>query len=473
MPPFSKFPHFEMRKIDLGIRGELLFYSAFIFISAFLIFSGIVLTFTKFQLEKIEEEHYAELLGVSMKGLERGIVSEIPYASVYLIDPEKGGDEKLRDECVNLKGINKKIKGEFLIYGVSFYEGGKKKCAFYTFKRGKYLSFIGSLALNFLLFTILFSAGFIIFAYSLLSRIVLKPILELFNAVKEISAGNEERRADESGPKEIRFLSSSFNKMIEELMTKKRELERTVKELEDVNREMRRAQEEMVQAERLASIGRLSAGVAHELGNPLSTITMLLELLKSHLDEKGIEYAKKIEEEVERMNRIIRNLLDLSRPFKAELKWFNPEEIIKKVLSIVLTDREKNYIKIDFVSGGINEVFSDPNLFSQILINLLLNAKDAVMEKGSGEIIVKTEKEGEFFVTEVKDTGTGMDKETLEKIFEPFFTTKPPDKGTGLGLSISRRLAGILQGKITVSSEKGKGSTFRLYLPLQISSSQG
>jgi len=461
-----------MKKIDLGIRGELLFYSAFIFISAFLIFGGIVLTFIKFQLEKIEEEHYAGLLEISKKGFERGMLIEIPQASVYVVDPEKGGDEKLSKECMTLKGIKKKVKDDFLIYGVNFYENGKKKCAFYTFKRGKYLSVIASLATNFLLFTLLFSAGFIIFAYSLLNRIVLKPVLELFRAVKEISAGNEERRADESGPKEIRFLSSSFNRMVEELILKKRELERTVKELEEVNREMRKAQEEIVQAERLASIGRLSAGVAHELGNPLSTVTMLLELLKSHADEKGVEYVKKIEEEVERMGRIIKNLLDLSRPFKAELKRFDPEEIIKKVLSIVICERDRRFIKVDFLSGGIKEVLSDPNLFSQILINLLLNAKDAVMEKGGGEIIVKTEREGEFFVTEVKDTGTGMDEETLKKIFDPFFTTKPPDKGTGLGLSISRRLAGILQGKITVFSEKDKGSIFRLYLPLQISSTQ-
>jgi len=462
-----------MKRIDIGIRGELLFYSAFIFISAFLIFSGIVLTFTKIQLEKIEEEHYAELLQISMKGLEKGMIFESPQVSVFVIDPEKNGDEKLRNECMNLKGINKKFKDDFLIYVVGFYENGRKKCAYYSFKKGKYLSFVGSLALNFLLFTLLFSAGFIIFAYSLLNRVVLKPLLELFKAVKEISAGNEEVRADESGPKEIRFLSSSFNRMVGELITKKRELERTVSELENVNREMRKAQEEIVQAERLASIGRLSAGVAHELGNPLSTITMLLELLKSHADEKGVEYTKKIEGEVERMNRIIKNLLDLSRPFKAELKRFNPEEVIKRVLSMIFTERDKNYIKLEFISGGINEIFSDPNLFSQILINLLLNAKDAVMEKGSGEIIVKTDKEGEFFVAEVQDTGIGMDEETLKRIFEPFFTTKPPDKGTGLGLSVSKRFAGILQGKITAFSERGKGSTFRLYLPLQISSTQG
>lgn len=455
-----------MRKFELGIKGEILFYSSFIFVSAFLIFNAIVLTFTKFQLQKIEESHYAELLQISIKSLERGKILEIPSASLFLIDPQKEENEKLRDECINLTGIKKVFKDSFLKYVVSFYDNGVKKCAVYNFKRGRYLSTLGSLALNFLLFTFLFSAGFIIFAYSVLTRVVIKPLIELFNAVREISAGNEEKRASESGPKEIKYLSSSFNRTFEELIMKKRELEKIVKELEFVNKEMERTQEEIIQAERLASIGRLSAGVAHELGNPLSTIIMLLELLKSHADEKGLGYVKKIEGELDRMNRIIKNLLDLSRPFKAELKKFNPEEVIKNLLSIVFTERDKDYVKIEFLPGGVNEVLSDPNIFSQILINILLNAKDAVREKGKGEIIIRIEKEEEYFVTEVRDTGIGMDKEVLGRIFEPFFTTKPPDRGTGLGLSISRRLAEILGGKIIAISEKGKGSSFKIYIPI-------
>lgn len=454
-----------MKKPEPGIREELLFYYSFLFISAFLLFTAIVLTFTRYEIERLEEKHYGDLIQASVKLLEEGKMPEVPSDLSFIIDAEKEKNQKLALLCINASGIRKEKRGKFIEYLVPLPEEGKK-CAVYIFKKGRYVSELVSLFTNFILFTLLFSAVFIIFGYSILNRTILKPIRALFNAVKEISLGREEERAPEIGPKEVKYLSASFNRLVEELVKRKKELERTVMELEEVNREMKKTQEEMIQAEKLASIGRLAAGLAHELGNPLSTITMTLELLSPHLDEKGKEYMERIEGEIRRMDGIIRSLLDLSRPARIEMKKFHPGEVIRRVLSIVFTPKDSEYLEVEFVSGYEGEIFSDPGLFSQILINILLNAKDAVKEKGKGKITVRTRKEGEFFVTDVIDTGTGMDEETLKKAFEPFFTTKPPGKGTGLGLSISQKLTILLGGRLSAESKKGAGSTFSIHLPL-------
>jgi signal transduction histidine kinase len=353
----------------------------------------------------------------------------------------------------------------------------------------------------------------IIFGSFLLSRVLVKPIKDLVRLTQKISEGDFSQKIEVTSKNEIGQLIGSFNRMIERLKENQESLENYLESLESANRQLKQAQEELIRTEKLASIGRFAAGVAHEVGNPLGAIlgyTSILE--KEGMDrEESKDYLKRIEKEIERINRIVRELLDFARPSKFEIKEVEINKVIESTLSLLSYQKTFKNIETQLdMQPDLPVIKGDESQLSQVFINIILNAIDAMPTGGTLAIqtgihlvgnldsdrlqriyprrrksdpmesdysrmrrtnpldaFFKKFSEGNRLVRiRISDTGVGIKKEDLENIFDPFFTTKAPDKGTGLGLSVSLRIVESLGGQIRVESEVGKGTTFEVYLPV-------
>ncbi len=352
----------------------------------------------------------------------------------------------------------------------------------------------------------------IIFGSFLLSRVLVGPLKDLVRLTQKISEGDFSEKIEVTSKNEIGQLIISFNRMIERLKENQESLENYLESLEATNKKLIEAQEELIRTEKLASIGRFAAGIAHEVGNPLGAIlgyTSILE--KEGIDqEEAKDYLRRIEKEIERINRIVRELLDFARPSKFEIRDVAMNRVIESTLSLV--SYQKNYKNIETrldLQPNLPMIKSDESQLSQVLINMILNALDAMPQGGVLRILteeyvvedvfpdrfqqvnpprrredpaesdyfhlrkpdplaalLKKFSRGERLVrTRISDTGIGIKREDIDRIFDPFFTTKSPDKGTGLGLSVSLRIVESMGGEIRVESELGKGSTFEIYFP--------
>jgi len=227
---------------------------------------------------------------------------------------------------------------------------------------------------------------------------------------------------------------------------------------------------QVVQREKLASLGQLAAGVAHEINNPLASLSLYSELLRrsSRLDEEAERYLQAMEENVERIARIVRNLLDFSRPASGSLRPVRVEEVISGSLGILKGHSLFRDIRIEReIEENLPPVRGNHRQLEQVLVNLMLNAAQSMPEGGCIRIRAK-KGPGPFLEVAVQDTGSGIAPELLPRIFDPFFTTKPAGEGTGLGLSVVRRIIENHRGVISVESELGKGSLFTFTLPTQV-----
>lgn len=257
-----------------------------------------------------------------------------------------------------------------------------------------------------------------------------------------------------------------------------KERERLLNEIEAWNRELearvqektaalRKAQAENVQAEKLATLGYLSAGMAHEIRNPLNSITLFVQLIKSGMEDlEKLEYIDKILKEVDRIDNILRKLLDASKRPRFEIKEVLIDKIIDTALELFSPqiDLHKIDVKRDYRSIP-PAIQADPTEIEQIFTNLLLNSIHE-MPKG-GTLSVQLEHDGRDILVRVSDTGKGIPKDNVSKIFDPFFTTK--SKGTGLGLSVVLRIVKTYKGKIEVEKSDETGTTFCVKLPMAAS----
>jgi signal transduction histidine kinase len=379
--------------------------------------------------------------------------------------------------------------------------------------------FVGDLMTNLLesqriiLITVLFDAiVVIIFGSFLLSRVLVKPVRDLVRLTKRISEGDFSQQIEVTNKNEMGQLIRSFNRMIERLKENQDNLEKYLESLESANKQLKETQEELIRTEKLASIGRFAAGVAHEVGNPLGAILGYTGILKKERinPEESKDYLKRIEDEIERINKIVRELLDFARPSKLEIRQVEINKIIESTLSLL--SYQKDFKNIDTrldLQSNLPVIKGDESQLSQVFINIILNSVDAMPDGGMLQIqtegqvmeylyddrfqraypprrrsdpmesdysrlrksdpfptlLTKFSKGDRLVKVRISDTGSGIKKEDLENIFDPFFTTKAPDKGTGLGLSISLRIVESLGGEIRVESEEGKGTSFEIYFP--------
>ncbi len=235
--------------------------------------------------------------------------------------------------------------------------------------------------------------------------------------------------------------------------------------------ELKKSQSQMLQAAKLASVGELAGGIAHEINNPLQILLGHIALLQQGKDvEHRIEIVKS---QVQRIAQITKQLVSFSRSVPEELQHelINVNWAIKEIITLVDYQFKNRGIDFDLrFSEEIPPLDSNKNYLQQAFLNLLINAKDAMPD--GGKMLISTEFVGGNVNIRFTDTGTGIKKENLSKIFEPFFTTKEPGKGTGLGLPITRGIVRKFGGELKVESVEGRGTTFTIALPVQVGSSK-
>lgn len=327
---------------------------------------------------------------------------------------------------------------------------------------------------------VLFYGGFFVIAISfplclILYNLVTKPLSYLVDGMNKLSKGDMDYRIHLNTKDEIGMLANSFNSMAEELKQHRDKTENWTKSLEEEvqkkTAEIVRAQEQLINAEKLASLGRMAAGVAHELNSPLTGIVTFAHLMMKRTRPENtddIEDLKVIIDQTERCSKIVRGLLGFSRRTASEKSTVDINTLIENTLSMVRNQSKFHNIAFDVqLDESIPAVNVDPNQIQQVFLNLLINSADAMKEKGRIIIASRTvhEDNSSFIELEFTDTGPGIPENIRNKVFEPFFTTKPAGKGTGLGLSVSYGIIKKHEGQIFVKSEQGKGASFFIRLP--------
>ncbi len=281
----------------------------------------------------------------------------------------------------------------------------------------------------------------------LVQTLVGKPVKDLVQATQIVGSGNLEYKLKTFRRDELGLLGKSFNDMTSKLV---------------------QAERQLYQSDKLASIGRLAAGLAHEINNPLTGVLSYSSVLLKRGDftPEVRQDMQVIVNETKRCREIVKRLLDFARPQPAEKKPTRIDEVVSKTLGILENQFNKKRIQIETrLAPDLPEVFADASQLQQVLVNLLVNAADALGNKG-GTVTIATSREvasGEV-VLEVMDTGMGIPKEDVTRIFEPFFTTKG-QQGTGLGLAVVWGIVKEHGGKIEVKSQPGQGATFTLHFP--------
>jgi signal transduction histidine kinase len=333
-----------------------------------------------------------------------------------------------------------------------------------------------------LIFVFINSFFFALFGNRQLTRIYFRPLKRL---AKRAEAYQDEDTLFFSVRKEdneFSVLSSSLNKMLHRISDDKRVLKETIGSLKAANRELRKAQNDVIRAEKLATIGRLTSGIAHEIGNPVGIVLGYLDLLKQTdlTSSERNDFIVRSEKEITRINNIIRQLLDMSRFSAGESKPVSIHQLLQDLILVFSYQPAATGIIFDSNLDAIDDlVFADPDQLRQLFLNILLNAVDAVntglpidarikIMTGStiGHLDIPGDPEGHFITVTIQDNGTGISPANLPYVFDPFFTTKQPGKGTGLGLSVSFMIVEKLGGHITVSNRDEMGTAFEIILPL-------
>jgi signal transduction histidine kinase len=306
-----------------------------------------------------------------------------------------------------------------------------------------------------------------------------RPLTQLAGAMEAVASGDVDEthvpgtnRADEVGVvarglsgmlARIRRFSSELQGKVDAAVAG---LARKNRELAEVNQLLVEARRDLTSKERLAALGQISGTIAHELGNPLNTISGHIQLLARDPEatrevRAGLEI---VDGEVKRMTAIIRRFLDSARSLAAVPEEVDMASLLDEAVTLSVPVEARARIEVHReVAPEAAQVRADPGLLRHVLGNLIANAVDAMPEGGT--LTVRASREGQTIAVAVDDTWVGMEPEQRRRLFEPFYTTKPRGKGTGLGLSISREIASALKGRIEVDSTPGQGSRFTLSFP--------
>jgi C4-dicarboxylate-specific signal transduction histidine kinase len=236
--------------------------------------------------------------------------------------------------------------------------------------------------------------------------------------------------------------------------------------LEEANRQLREAQQQLIQSERMATVGKVAAQVAHEVNNPLAIIKTAVRIIRNQStpNSSAAGSLQMIEDEISRITRIIQELLEFSRPVAPVQEWVQVNDVIQSLEPLLEQNlREKQIPFKIFLEPELPLVLISSDQLKQVILNLVRNAEDAMPQ--GGELMIRTAQQGRFVELHITDTGCGIPAEHREHIFDPFFTTKRRGRGMGLGLSVSYGIITAASGRIEVESEVGKGSMFRVGLP--------
>ncbi|MDI1431888.1 sensor histidine kinase [Polyangium sorediatum] len=321
----------------------------------------------------------------------------------------------------------------------------------------------------------IFALALLVFMYLAMTRLVVDPIERLSRAAGRVAEGARRLELPRAGARELAELADSVARMTERLRADEESLRVKIDEATRYAKELERAQERLVRSERLASVGRLAAGLAHEIGNPIAALLGFEELLLAGgLDEaEQRDFLQRMKGETERIHGILRDLLDFARPATSVRGGRAPEiggslaQAIDAALALVKPQKALRDVAITLdVDKHLPLVALSEERLVQVLLNLLLNAADAVPKPG-GRIDLVARRAPEGVRVEVHDNGPGVAPAIRDRLFEPFTTTKEIGKGTGLGLAVCRGLLESVGGTIGVEhGEEGAGARFSFTVPL-------
>ncbi|GBE01978.1 sporulation kinase E [bacterium BMS3Bbin06] len=274
-----------------------------------------------------------------------------------------------------------------------------------------------------------------------------RPIKEVVQAARSVAAGDLETELSITEKDEIRELKESFNQMIRRLS------------------DLRKLEERVRETEHLSTIGELSRTIAHEIRNPLNFISLSVDHLMDRSDQSSRELLQRIKQEIRRLDTLVGNYLSYGKPLKITKRPVDLRVLIEDTLSLVRARAERAGIAItkDYQLDPSFKAPVDQELIKTCLFNILLNAFQAMPDGGTIRITTRKNSDGEVIIS-IRDSGTGVQKEDLDRIFEPFFTTK--QKGLGLGLAMTKRVVEEHGGKVTFESTEGAGSTVTFTMPL-------
>ncbi len=308
-------------------------------------------------------------------------------------------------------------------------------------------------------------------------RFIRQPIAQLQEGARRIAGGDLSTRIEVEGGHELALLARDFNHMAEDLLRAQREVEEWSGTLEDKveqrTEELKRAQHQVMHMEKMASLGKLSATVAHELNNPLSGILTYARLVQRELTGQSLDdevktelgrYLSVVQQESTRCGSIVKNLLLFARRGGGEMAVVDLNEIVDRSLMLVRHHMEISGVTLEFRPlEGDSKVFADGNELQQALVALCVNAVEAMKDGGSLRVHVSGDEASVSI--DVEDTGTGIAADALPHIFEPFFSTKEKESGVGLGLAVVYGIVHRHKGIIGVESEPGRGTAFHIVLP--------
>jgi two-component system NtrC family sensor kinase len=305
-------------------------------------------------------------------------------------------------------------------------------------------------------------------AYFALTHLIVRPLDRITQVSEQLRGRELELRAPEEGAVEVVRLASALNHMATELRAEREALVQRLRELEQRTEELKATQAQLIHGEKLASVGRLAAGVAHEIGNPLAAILGLVELLRGGglPEAQSAEFLARIQGETERIHHIIRDLLDFARrdgDAEGQDESTDLAEVVNEAVAMVRPQKLSKQVAIELeLPADLPKVRGPRSRLTQVVLNLLLNALDAL--QGRGSVSLRARRDGERCVLLIEDDGPGIAPEIADRLFEPFATTKPTGQGTGLGLAVSLALVESMGGTIRACSRTPHGARFEVVL---------
>jgi signal transduction histidine kinase len=288
----------------------------------------------------------------------------------------------------------------------------------------------------------------------LIVRTISRPLQRITLAAVKVTDGEYGTEVNlRKSNDEIGLLSESFNEM-------SRKMAKDIDQLKHLN-------EQLIRTEKLAAMGTLSAGVAHEVNNPLASISSLIQMMESQddLDSETKEKLKLIRNQIHRISQVTKDMMDFARVRPAAKSEVDINEIIESSLRLASFDKSFQKLTIEqSLDKSIPRVFIDSDQFQQVFLNLFLNARDAM--PNGGKLSIQTKQNEQYVEIEIKDSGVGIDQKDIKKIFDPFYTTKSTGQGTGLGLAVCYGIITAHDGQIEVSTKVDGGTLFSIFIPI-------
>jgi len=489
----------------IGLKSKIFFTLVVLLATGMLLVDLVSITFWKRDSIQRELRRVSDLLAVIAIEEDWGrVVSRLHHAKCGMrimrdsqVSPVPGlplcSSGVIRESLYKAQATGREYSGVLGVWPIPFFPD--RRSLFVAFPVRKEGRLVGGIAVAIPVSTIFSSIGGYqrIILVSLLVNLIVLSVVGLFRFIRstirpvENLVGLAESYSEEDGIPFLVFgsqdefgqLSEALHRMLERIEGDRERLRSAVRSLEKANRELRNTQEEMVRAEKLASIGRLAAGMAHEIGNPLGIVQGYMELLKiqSLPREERFDYVERAEQELQRVNSLIRQLLDYSRAPTLERVDVSLHDILTSLVRMVGPQPFMENVDLHCSCAASNDIVTaNPDQLRQVFLNCLMNSADAISGAGrkEGRILIRTWNDPapdtqtgvESVMVSLTDNGEGIREGDLANVLDPFFTTKEPGKGTGLGLSVSYSIITGLGGSMALRSRPGEGTTVEIRLPL-------